>query len=74
MYFWNLYQKVYVYEIIDTLKISFFSGLKWHEFKWEKYINKDLTKEDIENPLQRFRVNLVNSIKIGVNRTIPDHR
>ena len=51
-----------------------FSGLKWHEFGWEKYINKDITKVDSEDPYKRFAINIVNSVKIGVNRTIPDHR
>ena len=51
-----------------------FSGLKWHEFGWEKYIKKDITKVDSEDPYKRFAINIVNSVKIGVNRTIPDHR
>ena len=52
----------------------FFSGLKWHEFGWEKYIKKDITTIDSEDPYKRFAINIVNSVKIGVNRTIPDHR
>ena len=52
----------------------YFSGLKWHEFGWEKYINKDITTVDSEDPYKRFAINIVNSVKIGVNRTIPDHR
>ena len=52
----------------------FFSGLKWHEFGWEKYIKKDITTVDSEDPYKRFAINIVNSVKIGVNRTIPDHR
>ena len=54
--------------------ISHFSGLKWHEFGWEKYIKKDITTVDSEDPYKRFAINIVNSVKIGVNRTIPDHR
>ena len=54
--------------------ISHFSGLKWHEFGWAKYIKKDITKVDSEDPYKRFAINIVNSVKIGVNRTIPDHR
>ena len=49
-------------------------GLKWHQFKWKNYIKKDLLEEDYKNPIDRFGLNIVNSIKIGVNRTIPDHR
>jgi len=50
------------------------TGLKWHQFKWKNYIKKDLLEEDYKNPIDRFGLNIVNSIKIGVNRTIPDHR
>ena len=47
---------------------------KWQDFDWESYIKKDITKVDLENPTKRFTINLINSIKVGVNRTIPDYR
>ena len=48
--------------------------LNWYDFDWKTYIEKDLTQEDVKEPEKRFGLNLVQSIKIGVNRTMPDNR
>ena len=48
--------------------------MSWHKFDWKSYIKKDIKPEDYTNPKERFGIHLLNSIKIGVNRTVPDNR
>ena len=48
--------------------------IAWHKFDWKSYIQKDVKSEDYTNPTNRFGIHLLNSIKIGVNRTVPDNR
>ena len=48
--------------------------IAWHKFDWKSYIQKDVKSEDYANPTNRFGIHLLNSIKIGVNRTVPDNR
>merc|ERR1712012_49780 len=55
-------------------KDSCSSKSKWQDFDWETYIKEDITKVDLEDPTKRFTINLMNSINVGVNRTIPDYR
>ena len=66
--------KKHFFQNYVNILIIFLLGLKWHQFKWKNYIKKDLLEEDYKNPIDRFGLHIVNSIKIGVNRTIPDHR
>ena len=53
---------------------NFFAEIAWHKFDWKSYIHKDVKSEDYTNPMDRFGIHLLNSIKIGVNRTVPDNR
>ena len=48
--------------------------MNWFDFDWKKYIEKDVKNEDYQNPMDRFGIHLLNSVKIGVNRTVPDNR
>ena len=53
---------------------NFFPEIPWHKFDWKTYIKKDLKPSDFDDPISRFGIHLPNSIRIGVNRTIPDNR
>ena len=58
-----------------TIKhFQLFTEIAWHKFDWKYYIQKDVKSEDYTNPTDRFGIHLLNSIKIGVNRTVPDNR
>ena len=59
---------------VNLLSKLFFLESKWQDFDWETYIKKDITNVDLEDPTKRFTINLLNSINVGVNRTIPDYR
>ena len=51
------------------------SGVKWHKFPWQSYILKDkITVQDTKERTNRFGLNYIQSMKIGVNRTIDDNR
>ncbi|TRY80489.1 hypothetical protein TCAL_15512, partial [Tigriopus californicus] len=45
-------------------------GVPWYEFDWKTYVRKDVLDEDKKDPVDRFGIHLLNSVDIGVNRTI----
>ena len=48
--------------------------MKWNQFDWKQFQEKDLTEDDVLHPIKRFGVNLVRSSKIVPNRPVPDNR
>ena len=56
------------------VRITTSGNIKWEEFDWKKYQAKDITKEDLEDPLKRFSVNIVKSSRLVANCTVPDNR
>ncbi|CAB4068625.1 GALNT [Lepeophtheirus salmonis] len=46
----------------------------WGTFDWKSYIEKDLTVENIEDPLSKYGVDVVKSYETAYNRSIPDFR
>ena len=65
------------FEALEQKLIRLFSfpdQIEWHKFDWKTYVEKDVQKEDLQDPISRFSLHLLNSNKIGVNRTIPDLR
>ena len=56
------------------VRITTSGNLKWEDFDWKKYQAKDVTKEDLKDPLKKFSVNIVKSAKLSANRTVPDNR
>lgn len=47
-----------------------FIGVPWYEFDWKTYVKKDIQDGDKKDPLNRFGIHLLNSVDLGVNRTI----
>lgn len=45
-------------------------GVPWYEFDWKTYVKKDIQDGDKKDPLNRFGIHLLNSVDLGVNRTI----
>ena len=61
---------------LDTIKRSVIStgDVQWYEFDWKSYQKKDITDDDRIDPFSRFKVNLIRSVELAPNRTIPDNR
>jgi len=57
-----------------AVRITSTGHLKWHQFDWKSYQSIDVRKEDLNDPLKRFSLNVVKSAKLVANRKVPDNR
>ena len=51
-----------------------YGDIKWQEFDWKAYQEKDLSDDDLLDPVSRFSLNLIESSKLAPDRPLPDFR
>ena len=51
-----------------------YGDIRWEDFDWKAYQAKDLSEEDLEEPVRRFSLNIVESSKLAPDRSLPDNR